>query len=202
MAAVLSLFVCLSACDKDDEHSVRGEVSPMGEEGAYVDITNFGMFAGRATVVSLDDGISSYTFQGQVPNANLRNILSNRPGVTIDGENVTISDFRVRNTVKGIEVISGLGHPGVIAHYDAKVGDTYSMGGTSRVRTVVSRSIDNDFSWGGMLIRAIQVEEPNRSHGIKKTTYWANHRWGLVGVEFTYEDDSSVYFPLFFNTSN
>jgi hypothetical protein len=77
VAAALSLLACVYACDKDNGHSVKGEVSPMGEEGAYVDVTNFGTAVGRATVVSLDDGISSYTFEGQIANATLRNILSN-----------------------------------------------------------------------------------------------------------------------------
>jgi hypothetical protein len=56
-----------------------------------------------------------------------------------------------------------------------------------------------------MYIKVIEVEEiPSslKSTGISKITYWANHRFGLVGVDFTFDDESTAAFPLYTSAEN
>jgi hypothetical protein len=48
----------------------------------------------------------------------------------------------------------------------------------------------------------MKIEETPNRLGVKKITYYANHRWGLVGIEFTFDDNSVAKFPLFSSASN
>ncbi len=186
----------LFSCSKDeDDPVIRGEVAEQGQIGTRISTMVVGMWnvLGTAEVVAVDEGISTYRIEGRIGDQRVRNAISNRPGVEIDGENVVVDEFQARVTSEGLEIVSGPAYSGVIVHYDAKVGDTYSMGGTSRRREVISRSEDNDFSWRGMLIKVIEVEEPTREGDLEKTTYYANHRFGLVAIKFTDAKDGEEY---------
>ncbi len=186
----------LFSCSKDeDDPVIRGEVTEQGQIGTRISMVVSGMWDvfGTAEVEAVEDGVSTYRIEGRVGDHRVRNAMSNRPGVEIDGENVVVDELKAKITTEGIEFISGPAYPGVIVHYDAKVGDTYSMGGTSRRREVVSVSENEDFSWRGMLIRVIEVEEPTREGDLEKTTYYANHRFGLVAIKFTDAKDGEEY---------
>ena len=112
---------------------------------------------------------------------------------------VSVSDIEFKITDKGIESVSGLAE-GTIVDYDAKVGDEYKT--SEGIRTVVSRSTEDDYMYGFFLIKVIEVEEyPNKS-GVKKIRYWANHRFGLVGMEFTFDDNSIARFPVYSSAEN
>jgi len=55
------------------------------------------------------------------------------------------------------------------------------------------------------LIKVLKVEEiPTylKNTGISKITYIANHRFGLVGVNFEFDDASSANFPLYTSAEN
>ncbi|HRZ21469.1 MAG TPA: hypothetical protein P5184_07355, partial [Bacteroidales bacterium] len=63
----------------------------------------------------------------------------------------------------------------------------------------------DDYPYGFMYIKVIQVEEiPSalKSAGISKITYWANHRFGLVGVDFTFDDQTTADFPIYTSAEN
>ena len=59
-----------------------------------------------------------------------------------------------------------------------------------------------DYMWGFMLIKVIEVEEYPSMEGVKKIQYWANHRFGLVGIRFTFDDESIAHFPVYISTDN
>jgi hypothetical protein len=70
---------------------------------------------------------------------------------------------------------------------------------------VVAKTGVDDYPYGFMLIKVIQVEEtPNylKTTGISKITYVANHKFGLVGVKFTLDDGSNVTFPIYNSAEN
>ena len=189
LLAVPALFIATS-CGEESKMKLEGDQSPMGEVG-----TRFsGDFAGGSdfnlSVKSLDNGISTVEGTFTMTDPRYKKILKSLPKYCdVNGDKVTVHDVRFKATTDGIENRSGL-HEDVIIKYDAKVGDTYSNGG--KVKHV---SKDNDFQWGSMKIKAIQVEK-NKSgklDGVKKITYWGNHRFGLVAVETEFDDGTSDF---------
>lgn len=200
---VLFIVFTFTACKKDNPDTLGGLQSPMGEVGETISSSS-GTIAGvssiSASVVSLENGVSSFTGSAVITNSTIKNILSNHPQTGINGNNVTISDIEFRITTEGIESINGL-EPGVIVKFDSNVGDSYTINGGGK-RTVTSKSTDNDYYWGGMDIKVMQIEENTNKFGVKKTVYWANHKFGLVGIEFTFDDNSTAKFPVYSSTQN
>jgi hypothetical protein len=205
LMAILFFGITFQSCEKLlGGAKLGGTVSPMGETGTTYSST-FAEIAGvsnfEASVVSVDDNVSIFSGSATVTNANIKSILSNAPQVTISGDRVTATNIKFKSTTEGIESIAGL-DPGIIVKYDAKVGDTYTVTGTNKKRTVLSRSTDDDYPYGFYLIKVIKVEENTNSLGVKKITYWANHKFGLVGIEFQFDDGSTAKFPVYCSTNN
>jgi len=199
------MFVMLifASCNKDNPDTLGGLQSPMGEVGETISSSSStiaGITSISASVVSLEDGVSSFTGTAVITNSTIKNILSNHPQTVIDGNNVTISDIEFKITTEGIASVNGL-EPGVIVKFDSNVGDSYTINGGGK-RTVTSKSTDNDYFWGGMDIKVMQIEENTNKFGVKKTVYWANHKFGLVGIEFTFDDNSTAKFPVYSSTQN
>ncbi len=200
---VLFVLLIFASCKKDKPDTIGGFQSPMGEVGETISsssATVAGVSSISASVVSLKNGVSSFTGTAIVTNSAIKNILSNHPQTVINGNNVTISDIEFRITSEGIESINGL-ESGIIVKFDSNVGDSYTINGNGK-RTVTSKSTDNDYFWGGMNIKVMQIEENTNKFGVKKTLYWTNHKFGLVGIEFTFDDNSTAKFPVFSSTQN
>ena len=185
-----------------DFDTIKGAQSPMGEVGVTVSsygVEVYGVSGIAGSVVALEDGVSSYTGTATVTSENMRNILANFEGTEVEGEQVTINDLEFKQTEHGLEAVNGLAS-GTIVDYDSKVGDEYKT--SDGVRTVKSKSTDDDYFWGGMMIKVTEVEENPNNYGVKTIRYWANHRFGLVGIEFTFDDNSTAGFPVFTSTQN
>lgn len=200
----LALFsFVLFSCEKDSD-SVGGEQSPIGEVG-NITTSSSAVVAGvgsiEAEVVKLEGGVSVYTGSATITNSTVKNILSNFPEFTVSGNKVTATGVKVKVTKEGIEGIAGF-PPGVIVKYDAVVGDKYPVGSSGRSREVVSRSSTDDYSYGFYDIKVIKVEETPNEKGVKKISYWANHRFGLVGIQFDFDDGTSAKFPVYNSNEN
>ncbi len=199
----------LSSCDliKKDDGSLKGDQSPMGlvgETASSSSTTIAGVSGFSATVSSLTDGVSTFSGSATVNNTVLKNLLSNFPELTISGNTVSANNLKFKLTKEGIEFKSGA-RAGIWVKYGSSIGDTYPIGSTGDVRTVVSKSSTDDYSYGFWLIKTIQVEESNTfltNAGIKKVTYIANHKFGLVGLKFTFNDNTEASFPLYFSKEN
>lgn len=207
---VLSVLVLSQSCKKDkadDGTTLGGDQSPMGIVGTIVSsssATISGVSGLSASVVTLSNGISSYTGSGTVTNPTIKNILSNIPGITISGDIVTATGFQFASTVEGIKSYVEM-DPGILVKYSSSVGDTYPVGSTGRTRTVVSKSSTDDYSYGFYMIKVMKIEEPTdglKSLGVSKITYWANHKFGLVGVQYDFTDGNSAKFPVFTSSQN
>ncbi|MFH0757803.1 MAG: hypothetical protein V2B15_10990 [Bacteroidota bacterium] len=197
---VLLLAPLFVSCNKVD--TIGGAQSPIGEIGVTLSSSSAsvaGVSNINAEVTGLEDGVSVYTGTAVVANDNIMNILTNFPEVEAEGNTITVTDIKIKSTVKGIESVSGLA-TGTIVDYDAKVGDEYKT--SDGIRTVVSRSTDDDYYYGYFMIKVIEVEENVNNFGIKKIRYWANHRFGLVGMEFTFDDNSTAYYPVYASAEN
>lgn len=208
MTILLSSFSCEKLFNKDeDSGKLKGDPSPMAEVGVTVSSSSAeiaGVSNFEATVTALTDGVSSYTGSATVTNPLIRDLFTKIPGVTVNGNTVTGKDIKFRQTTDGIELLSGPS-AGILIKYDSEVGDTYPIGSTGKVRTVVSKTGKDDYSYGFLLIKTIQVEETSnklKSAGISKITYIGNHRFGLVGFKLNLSDGTSVTFPVYCSAEN
>lgn len=201
--SLLCISLIITSCKKNKVDTLGGAPSPMGEVGVTFTTSSApiaGVSSVSAEVETNTNGISTISGTAVITNATIKNILSNHPEATINGNNVTIEGLEFKSTTEGIEAIYGF-EPGVIVKYDSNVGDTYTLESGMK-RTVVSKSTDNDYFWGFMNIKAMQVDENTNKLGVKKISYYANHRFGLVGVEFTFDDNSTAKFPIFTSAEN
>lgn len=198
---------CEKILDKEDANELKGDQSPKGEVGVIVSsgsaeiagVSNF-----SAVVTELKDGVSTYTASAKVTNTFIKNMVSGFPGVTINGDDVTITNLKMQQTTEGIKCLTGPG-AGVLVKYDSKVGDTYPVGNTGKERKVVSKTGEDDYPYGFFLIKTIQVETTPidmKSGGIQKITYIANHKFGMVGVKVDFDDETSVTFPVYSSAEN
>lgn len=200
-------LVLMNSCLKEEAGELKGDQSPMAEEGVTVSSSSMeiaGVSNFQAVVTELNDGISSYSASAVITNPVIKNMVANFPGVEVNGDVVSISNMKIQQTKEGIKSISG-NNAGVVVKYGSEVGDTYPIEGSSAVRTVVSKTGEDDYPYGFMLIKTIQVEQTNvglKSSGIEKITYIANHRFGMVGVRVNFDDETSVTFPLYSSTEN
>ena len=204
------VVVCFS-CTKDKKTtpyvpisggvSIAGTQSPMGSVGETLTFSSgsiVGVSSFTASVTAVTNGVSTYSGSAIVTNAAILNILSNIPEMTIHGDTVSSVNMKFRSTVNGIELCSGP-TPGILAKYDSNVGDTYPIGTTGKVRTVTAKTGLDDYYWGGMYIKVMQVEEtPNysKSTAVTKITYISNHKFGLVGIKVNFDDGTSTTFPF------
>jgi len=199
---------CDDLVDKDDPNEITGAQSEMGLVGVTVTSSSSeiaGVSDFSAVVESLEDGISSYSAQATVTNSLVKNMISNFPGVVIDGNSVSIDNLKIQQTTGGIKCVTGP-LAGVLVKYDSSVGDTYTAGTSGNVRTVVSKTGVDDYPYGFYMIKTIQVESTlgnsNRVSGINKITYIANHKFGMVGVKVDFEDGTSSTFPIYTSAEN
>jgi hypothetical protein len=210
------LFVCLLSiplvvlcisCTKDDPSVLNGDQSVMGEVGATVESSSMeiaGVSNCYATVTALKGGVSSYSGSATVKSEILRNLVANIPGITIDGDKISATNMEFKLTKEGFECKSGPG-AGVMVKYGSSVGDTYPIGKTGEVRTVVSKTGVDDYPYGFYLIKVIKVEETPKylkSGGVTKITYIANHKYGLVGVDVAFDDGTTAEFPIYTSGEN
>jgi hypothetical protein len=122
----------------------------------------------------------------------LKNLISS-PYVNASG--VVDLTGKFINSTEGVAYVNASGGQSILVKYDAKVGDQWSYttkGGKSLTRKVTAVSTDDDFFWGGMLIKVITVEQNLPYPGFTKAIYRANHKFGMVYVEVQLEDGTSL----------
>ena len=208
---VVLVVVLFQSCKKDsssvDSSELGGDPSPMGVVGTTLSssslpVSGISGFSGK--VDALSGGISSYSGKAVVQNSVIKNILSNYPAYKISGDTISVSNFQFKQTLEGIQSYVKDGE-GILVKYGSAVGDKYTVGSTGRTRTVISKSTADDYYYGGLMIKVMQIEEPTpgfKSVGISKITYWANHKFGLVGVTYNLTDGSTISLPVYCTTAN
>ncbi|MFA6805981.1 MAG: hypothetical protein WCR29_01040 [Bacteroidales bacterium] len=207
---LLICFLILTVgCKKDKEEDkiveqITGTPATMGEIGATGTATAInvpGVDDITGSVTTNEDGISIITATANVTNTTLKNFISNLPGVTFNGDIATVTDVKIKATDEGFESVKGF-DPGIIVKYSSEVGDKYYTK-TGNERTVTEKSVDNDYFWDGMNIKIIKVEENiQQKNGLSKVTYWANHHWGMVGLELKFTDGTIANFPIILSENN
>jgi len=158
-----------------------------------------GTFAGanvgtgfKATVTESTGDAVKIKLEGKVVDKFASNFPS--PHIGQNG-NVSISGKFI-NSSDGVAYVNAKGEQSVLVKYNAKVGDKWSyttVSGKKITREVKSVSKDNDYYWGGMNIKVIKIEQGLPYPGFNKAVYYANHKFGLVGVDIILEDGTVVY---------
>ena len=186
---LLTVPVILLAASCNKISSISGDQDSKGEVGT----TLKGDFAGASnidvSVTKLKNGVSTVEGTFTMTDDRYMKIIKQLPKqFEVNGDKVTIKNIKYRATEDGVENLSGI-YDGVLVKYKAKVGDTYNSGGK-----VTHVSEDNDFQWGSMKIKFVEVENTKKKlDGVKKVTYWGNHRFGIVAVETEFEDGTSDF---------
>lgn len=201
IVALLLLSIVLFSCKKEEAEELKGceplggTLSSMGDSGNTFDINNLSSIPGvedvMIKVASRENGVSTVSYSGTVTDPVILKLLKAMPDVKVDGNKLSVSR-QYRITSKGFQSVYKEGNLTII-DYDAKVNDRYSLkrDGKTLVREVKKVSTENDYSWGGMLIKTIHVEETGRNlPGVQKIEFVGNHRWGFVGLILHFEDGS------------
>ncbi|MFN3196242.1 MAG: hypothetical protein ACE364_09855 [Chlorobiota bacterium] len=148
----------------------------------------------EASVMKLDTILGLQNLSEEVKRGILDEYLGrfNAKLDTTDKQNITLkADLMGKITDKGIQDYVNSGgdtdKPFTLIKYDAKVGDTYSFtddDGNTFTRKVVSKSTDDDYELGFLYIKVYKIEETQENDQlVDKITYYANHKFGLVGIE-------------------
>ncbi len=204
ISSLLVTAILINSCDKEDtkptvpvvEH-ITGTQSTYGNVGAQVTVAagaveGVGEITG--TVTENVNGVSTVNLSATVTDDFILQLVNNVGGFTVNGNNVTAPTLKIKATNEGFESIQGF-DPGILVKFDSEVGDKYNTA-WGNVRTVTHKSTTNDYYWDGMNIKVLKVEEPKSSDGVTKIIYYANHNWGIVGVEFVFETGNSLKFPV------
>lgn len=203
MHRFLSLFfatlLLLSACKKDKSTTIGGDTDiPLNTIGNTFGTTvniNGEYFDPNEdiTLISNDNGVITLKVKANLPPGNpLADLI---PAEYKDAEGNLDCNIRFTNTSEGIMDYFNLDQESfVLVRYDAKVGDTYKLkksNGVTITREVTYKSTDDDFPYGFMYIKVIDVEQDSRIPGVSKIVYHTNHKFGLAGVEIFMEDGTS-----------
>ncbi len=202
--AVSMMF--LASCEKYNyiNPEIGGDQSPIGEVGNTFSVSQVDGLSGvSAKITELNDGISKIQYLCQIDNPKYLEMAKYIPGTTINGKNIEAGG-EVKITTKGMMNVYPEGKL-LLVDYDGKVGDKYSLkrGANTIERELVRKSTDDDYFWGWMMIKTVDVEETGRGiPGVSKVQYFTNHKFGLVGVRVHFEDGTFKNVSLSSSNSN
>ncbi len=208
-----ALLFLAASCGQDDEgvsSTIGGSQSPIGEVGNTISWDAVEGVSGTAVeVTALEEGVSTFTVSATSDNDTYLELIEMVPAdrlpgtLTVDGGTVEIA-VQVKITDQGVQVNFEDGTTLVLVDYDGDVGDTYAatVGGVALENEIIERSEDDDYPWGGMLIKAIRVRYASHSPGINYVDHIYNHKFGIVGLEIHFEDGSTVSTSLVSASTN
>jgi len=191
---LLSVFLTVMSCKKDKfPTDLGGEVDiALTEVGnktdASVTIGDVTIPGTLEVINRTSDGIVTYHAiidYSSLPEADILDDLIDDQYQ--DGPGKVEADFRMKITSEGYMDFFAQEKPWLDFRYSDPVGTKYQItqsDGNVLTRTVVAKSTDDDFFWGGMLIKTITVEQEFLSNDpiAKKLTIRGNHRFGLVNA--------------------
>lgn len=196
-AALLLTQACTKSSNSNSSDSIGGDgnldANVVGfNYSCYSDIP--GLTATQAKVTSNDNGVVTISIKGTLPTAG--NTLTNLiPASYKDASGNLNVTGTFKNTTEGIlDYTNSDNKPFVLVRYSSNVGDKYVLkksNGQTITRTVTAKSTTDDYPWGLLLIKTITVEQDSRIPGISKICYIANHKFGLVGIQFVMEDGTT-----------
>lgn len=198
-------FFFILSCDLTDSDDLGGSQSEMGETGNTFSTSSSlpGASNASATITELNNGVSTLTYSVSVTNNSYLSLIQSLSGPSVSGNTVT-GEGKYRFTSEGIEAVYDDGTL-TLVDYGAKVGDVYTCthGNANIKREVTEVATEDDFFWGGMMIKTIEVEETGRGiPGVSKIVYRYNHKFGLVNAKAFFEDGTSAGTLVYSDSQN
>jgi hypothetical protein len=121
------------------------------------------------------------------------------PAELKDGNGNVNTEVKFKATSEGIQEFynSGgdLSKPFTIIKYDWGVGEKWEFtkaNGTKLTREITEKTGKDDFPMGFMFIKTTLIEQNSDIDGVKKIYFRANHRFGLVYVEYELDDGTRI----------
>lgn len=199
----LMMLMCvflLCSCDlfdskEDEPNELGGTPAEMGGKGETFSADVVGVADAGAEVISRTNEVSTIKFSGKITNNAYLQVARAIPEAEVsDDGTVTITrDYKI--TDEGFQdIYDGVKH--TIVKYDSEVGDKYvaTRNGKTITREVSYKSTSDDYELAFWKIKVIKVKETgNGLPGISTIEYVANHKWGVVGVDVTFEDGSTLH---------
>lgn len=162
--------------------------------------------ADSAYIVSLDSALGTASLPRATKLAIVDTYLK-KYGATIDTtdwNNARLTfELRLRITSEGIQEYASSGgdlrKPQTIIRYGASVGDVNRFTdaeGIEVTRTVVQKSVDDDYDLGFWRIKVITVEQRKEDPLIESIRYVGNHKFGLVGVRLRMKSGREIHLGI------
>jgi hypothetical protein len=203
--SILAFLYSCSSFDLGSSNKISGTTDiPMNKVGVTFSpgISLPGTFyngTATAVITSVDGDKTTVSFTATLPTN--YPILEGIKSKYKDSSGNLKCDATFKITDKGIIDYNNPNHePFVLVKYDAKVGDKYTFektDGTVITREVVRKSTEDDYYWGGLLIKTVDVDQDSRIPGVEKITYFTNHKFGIVAVRTTMEDGTIAQVNLY-----
>ena len=196
------VFAMLFSCAKEDSADLDGDQSEFGEVGNEIvwRVGQFGIDDSEMYVSELKNGVSTIVCSGTSMDDQLVDILKMMPTNLFPGDfkitgNTMEATVDAKITNAWAQVVFEDGTKLTLVKYDAKVGDKYTakVGGITLENEVVEKSTEDDYYWGGLLIKVITVKYKSHTPGILYVEHVYNHKFGLVGMAIYFEDGSVKY---------
>jgi hypothetical protein len=209
MKTIFFLFafaLVLTSCKKQDSNdsssSISGSssipINTVGNTFTNSVVVGTASYQGTISITKVTDGVATVQFKSAIP-SNIP-ILQGIKAKYKDASGNLVCEGKFMMTDAGILDYNNKDHkPFVLVKYDANVGDKYTLqksDGTTIVRQVVRKSTTDDYYWNGLIIKTIDVEQSSNIPGVKKITYFSNHKFGLVAVRVEMEDGSKPQLSL------
>jgi hypothetical protein len=204
---LFAFALVLTSCKKQDSDdnsssSISGSTSipinVVGNTFSNSVVVGAASYQGTISITKVTDGVATVQFKSAIP-SNIP-ILQGIKAKYKDASGNLVCEGKFKMTDAGILDYNNKDHkPFVLVKYDAKVGDKYTLeksDGTKIVRQVVRVSTADDYYWNGLIIKTVDVEQSSNIPGVKKITYFSNHKFGLVAVRVEMEDGSKPQLSL------
>lgn len=148
-------------------------------------------------IIKSENGVNTIKINADLAsNPALSKLNSLIPTELKDSQGKLNFELKVKITDEGwLDYTNADKEPVVLVKYDDKVGDKYSVttsSGSKIVREITRKSTTDDYAYGFMDIKVIQVEQETSFPGLSKYVMYFNHKFGLVGLEVVAEDGSTV----------
>jgi hypothetical protein len=188
----------ISACKKDNENGpndLGGEtnipLTQVGNESSlYLTIGSGGSSVnGTMTVIKNEKGVITYNVIADLTgNPDSAFIAALVPAEYKDNQGRITGEFKFKITSEGIQDYFHSNKPWTVVKYEDEVGDSYSItteNGDVLTRTVVEKTGIDEWPLGFFNIKTVAVEQgvPESDELLKKITYRANHKFGLVYIK-------------------
>jgi hypothetical protein len=216
---LIPIGLFLFSCGKEDKNTeLGGETNiPLTkvDSVSYVYLNYNGTYLGSTEMKVISNINGDVTYKAKMDLNTLPNDLKIKalellpkiqeyytlPNLKITPDQKLEFDFKLKITSEGYLDYFTEGKPWVMIKYENGVGAEYKITnnkGQELVRRITEKTGIDEYPFGFLLIKTTLVEHipPADNPVFNKVTYRANHKFGLVDVEFELKDGTKAGFDI------